>query len=594
MMRPLRLLIPTALWCLLASAALGQSYSGQVYLDANKNGRRDANERGIADVPITDGVQFVKTDAAGRYEISVRPDPVLARGGAQAIALTCPSGKAPTTPWYRLIPDLESNENVDFGLADDEQKLPFTFIHMTDAHSSRLGRWGKSQMTAFRRDMDSVGSKIAFCFLGGDNVTYCESQWFRAVSRDYSTFGQLIRNFPTRLYAVTGNHDVCGISQHIKDEVWRNKYPDFYAYGFHTRVVGPVRSSFNYAGVHFVGVEWAEYVPAKKAWRFTVPATTVKWLEKDFALLAPGTRICLVMHYPSAPGSFWKLLRKYKVEQVFAGHTHRSRSFRVAGIKCDTTRALGAAGNCYRVVHVTRDGMFSRVRGAGSLNRVELTLHRPRKNSWVKKTLRVRGSILDTKGTVKKAMLKIGSHEQELTLTRSPMAAFIEADVDVSKIEAGVWSVTVTADGGGKRPMRATVRCLILSGRHGAFKAEHEATLKLNVGGIDHGAKVFINDELLADLKPTKLKGDANFKAPVRGTEVVSIPIPAAKLRRLNWIRLEPLKDPDGKVDRFCVVDCHIQYGKKTYRDITISISQRRPAYVKDPYNHNIDIAPGK
>ena len=47
---------------------------GVVFHDANGNGQRDAGEKGLADVRVSNGVNIVKTDAEGKYEIGVDDD----------------------------------------------------------------------------------------------------------------------------------------------------------------------------------------------------------------------------------------------------------------------------------------------------------------------------------------------------------------------------------------------------------------------------------------------------------------------------------------------------------------------------------------
>ena len=54
--------------------------------DANKNGRLDSDEKGMAGIVISDGVQFVETGKDGAYELKVAPDPMLPYQPAQVIA----------------------------------------------------------------------------------------------------------------------------------------------------------------------------------------------------------------------------------------------------------------------------------------------------------------------------------------------------------------------------------------------------------------------------------------------------------------------------------------------------------------------------
>lgn len=55
-------------------AAGGESISGVVFDDANRNGVRDRGERGVQNVRVSNGREWVRTDRRGRYEIAVRDD----------------------------------------------------------------------------------------------------------------------------------------------------------------------------------------------------------------------------------------------------------------------------------------------------------------------------------------------------------------------------------------------------------------------------------------------------------------------------------------------------------------------------------------
>ena len=50
---------------------------GTVYLDVNENGIRDPREKGIGGVKVSNGVEVVKTNARGQYEIVLSPESTL-------------------------------------------------------------------------------------------------------------------------------------------------------------------------------------------------------------------------------------------------------------------------------------------------------------------------------------------------------------------------------------------------------------------------------------------------------------------------------------------------------------------------------------
>ena len=50
---------------------------GKVYLDANKNGKLDKNEQGIASVSVSNGREVTTTDKDGNYQLPVGNDNII-------------------------------------------------------------------------------------------------------------------------------------------------------------------------------------------------------------------------------------------------------------------------------------------------------------------------------------------------------------------------------------------------------------------------------------------------------------------------------------------------------------------------------------
>src|SRR5690606_40994531 len=60
------------------SVGYGQEIArGIVYEDTNLNGKKDAKEKGVAQVAISNGVDVVLTDASGRYTIPERDNSIF-------------------------------------------------------------------------------------------------------------------------------------------------------------------------------------------------------------------------------------------------------------------------------------------------------------------------------------------------------------------------------------------------------------------------------------------------------------------------------------------------------------------------------------
>ena len=51
--------------------------SGTVFNDANGNGQRDPDEKGLAGVGVSNGEAIVETDADGRWQLFVTDDTIL-------------------------------------------------------------------------------------------------------------------------------------------------------------------------------------------------------------------------------------------------------------------------------------------------------------------------------------------------------------------------------------------------------------------------------------------------------------------------------------------------------------------------------------
>ncbi|MGE8381125.1 MAG: metallophosphoesterase N-terminal domain-containing protein, partial [Sphingobacterium sp.] len=50
---------------------------GKVFLDVNRNGKLDKNEKGIASVSVSNGREVVATDKDGNYQLPVGNDNII-------------------------------------------------------------------------------------------------------------------------------------------------------------------------------------------------------------------------------------------------------------------------------------------------------------------------------------------------------------------------------------------------------------------------------------------------------------------------------------------------------------------------------------
>ncbi len=580
-----------ALLCVLMSgSALAATVSGLVFLDANRNGKLDRGESGLVGVPVPDGMKFVLTSADGSYKITLTDDPALSAGGTPTVSIGAPSGKCATTPWFRRVSKTEPDQTADFGLRVAKQSLPFVFIHGTDPHVPRAG---KDKFINFRKDIEKMGGKVKFCFLTGDLVDLADSHSLGQCKSEYDFFGEQTRDFPVPLFCTPGNHDIAGVRA-SKAADWDKKNP-LYGYGFYTKYVGPLRWSFDYAGIHFVGVDYQRLVKGK--WRNGVSETAAGWLEDDLKLVKPGTRILLFVHFPEGDRSFSAVVRRYKVEQIFTGHHHTDRAFTynrvpviisgsIAQVFSDKDRQTG-----YRIVNVTEKGLDMFYRATGDPHAI--TIDFPRPGDTFTHATPLRGAFYDPHSEITKLTVKVGGHEEKVQFERGPIKCSFNAKLKLEDVAEGIRPLAVAVTDG-KKTWQCGGDFLTLTGHQAKFAAIADAVLELDLGGIDIGAELRFNGEKLIGLKPTGLKGDNRYRHPVKGTEVVAINIPKAKLRRLNMIELLATKKANERLDSFCLLDVRMKYAGKTCRDVRFPYGPRNPNYVTEKKTYWIDLTPGK
>lgn len=252
-----------------------QTVSGTVFYDANGNGRRDAGERGVEAVAVSNQEVVVRSDANGAFS--------LPRGQSGIVFVTVPNGYRSVGAFWRAAGDA-----LEFALAATPAAREFTFVHASDTH---IAPASVARTRMLRALVDSL--KPAFTLITGDLVRDALRVDEQEARGYYDLFVDQTKAWPSALWTVPGNHEIFGIERHLS--LVSPKHP-LYGRGMYRNYLGPDYYSFDYGGVHFVGLN---SIDVEDLWYYGgIDSLQLAWLERDLALVAPETPVVTFNHIP--------------------------------------------------------------------------------------------------------------------------------------------------------------------------------------------------------------------------------------------------------------------------------------------------------
>lgn len=258
------------------TAFQGPATAGTVFTDANGNGARDANERGIAGVPVSNQDTVVVTDASGAYR--------LPRGKSGIVFVSVPDGYRSAGQFWRAA----SASTIDFALVTAPRVTSFSFIHASDTH---IAPAVLARTQRFRALADSIAP--AFTLITGDLVRDALRVGEAEATGYYDLFGAEIGKFAQPVYTVPGNHENFGIERTLSKV---DASHPLFARAMYHKYRGPDYYSFTYGGVHFVGLNT---VDIDDQWYYGhVDDAQLKWLRLDLAAIPPTMPVVTFNHIP--------------------------------------------------------------------------------------------------------------------------------------------------------------------------------------------------------------------------------------------------------------------------------------------------------
>jgi len=251
--------------------------SGVVFDDTNRNGTRDAGERGVAGVAVSNQDTVVTTDASGAFRL-----PGEGRG---VIFVSMPNAYRPVGPWWRPA---NSAEPVSFALTREQSSTELTFIHASDTHISPASLARTQRLRAL---VDSI--RPGLLLITGDLVRDALRVGEGEATGYYELFARERNAFRTPVFTVPGNHENFGIE---RDTSHVPATHPLYGRGMYHHYFGPDYYSFTRGGVHFVGLNTVDIDDQR--YYGHVDSLQIAWLERDLALVPADMPVVTFDHIP--------------------------------------------------------------------------------------------------------------------------------------------------------------------------------------------------------------------------------------------------------------------------------------------------------
>jgi len=262
------------------------SVSGYVFEDLNNNGAKDANEKGIRDAVVSDQVNVVTTNENGFYQIQY-----TSTYGILFVSL--PNGFQ-SKAWWQRVDSINNVSQINFPLVKIASPSSFTFIHASDTHISETSL---DRIRKFQQIIDSVKPELVL--ITGDLIRDALRVPDTEATRLYELFLTEIKKTKPPVWYIPGNHEIFGIERHLS--LVSQQHP-LYGRKMYHHYLGPDYYSFNYGGIHFIGLNSVEF---EDLWYYgRIDSIQLEWLKKDVATVSPATPIITFQHIPFFSGGF--------------------------------------------------------------------------------------------------------------------------------------------------------------------------------------------------------------------------------------------------------------------------------------------------
>lgn len=298
--------------------------TGVVFEDANGNGVRDAGERGLSEVRVSNQREIVSTDRDGRWRL-----PVL-DGPETTFFVLKPRGFSPPYTADRLPKFFYNHKpagspklqyaglpatgplpaSIDFPLRRQREPETFQALFFGDTQPRDL-----QEVNYFKHDIveELIGQTNASFGVTLGDIVFNDLSIMEPHNAAVALIG-------IPWWNVIGNHDVNTDAPSATD------FDDSY-----NRVYGPNYFAFDHGPVHFVALDNIHWVPpadrkTTSTWKSALDPQQIAWLAADLAQVPKDRLVLLMMHVPLNDminrEAVYRLIEGRPYCLSIAGHTH--------------------------------------------------------------------------------------------------------------------------------------------------------------------------------------------------------------------------------------------------------------------------------
>lgn len=325
----LKLTLPALL--VAASFFAQTQVTGYVFEDKNNNGIKDRNEKGIANVAVSNNVDVVTTDSKGKYVLPVQNDNMIfvikpsgyrtkinEKNLPQFFYNYKPEG-SPENYKYKGVPASgKLPKEVNFPLYKQKEDKNFQILVFGDSQPYNLKEidyFKRGIINEVKANRKNAVFGITLGDLVGDDLSL------------HPHYIDAVKEIGLPWYNVMGNHDMNYEAKEDKlsDETFEANF-------------GPNTYSFNYGNVHFIVLDDILYPDPRdgKGYWGGLREDQLKFVENDLKLVDKNKLVVLSFHIQMKPENktdehfrmedrqnLFNLLKPFQNVLMMSAHTHK-------------------------------------------------------------------------------------------------------------------------------------------------------------------------------------------------------------------------------------------------------------------------------